>query len=45
MLRKPIAWHKPRGAAAKALEALAAELLAQLGPEPTSTPEAQEEAA
>src|SRR3954452_10708825 len=26
MLRKPLAWHKPRGAAAKAMEALAGEL-------------------
>jgi chromosome partitioning protein len=30
MLRKPLAWHKPRGATAKALEALAGELLARL---------------
>jgi chromosome partitioning protein len=43
MLRKPIAWHKPRGATAKALELLARELLGRL--EPGSTPDAQEEAA
>jgi chromosome partitioning protein len=43
MLRKPIAWHKPRGATAKALELLATEVLARL--ESGSTPETQEEAA
>jgi chromosome partitioning protein len=43
MLRKPIAWHKPRGATAKALELLAGEVLARL--ESGSTPETQEEAA
>ena len=30
MLRKPVIWHKPRGAAARALDALADELLARL---------------
>jgi chromosome partitioning protein len=30
MLRKPVAWHKPRGAASKALAALAAEIDARL---------------
>lgn len=30
MLRKPVTWHKPRGAAAKALAALAAEIDARL---------------
>jgi chromosome partitioning protein len=30
MLRKPVAWHKPRGASAKALVALAAEIDARL---------------
>jgi chromosome partitioning protein len=43
MLRRPIAWHKPRGATAKVMEALAAELLARL--EAAATAEAQEEAA
>jgi chromosome partitioning protein len=43
MLRKPLAWHKPRGAATKVLEALAGELLARL--ESDSTAATQEEAA
>lgn len=43
MLRKPVAWHKPRGATAKALEALARELLGRL--EAGSDLEGQGEAA
>jgi chromosome partitioning protein len=43
MLRKPLAWHKPRGAAAKALESLASELLARTEPPLPST--SHEEAA
>ena len=43
MLRKPLAWHKPRGATAKALGALAGELFARL--EVGATRETQEEAA
>jgi chromosome partitioning protein len=43
MLRKPLAWHKPRGAVTKVLEALAGELLGRL--ESHATPVTQEEAA
>jgi len=43
MLRKPLAWHKPRGAVTKVLEVLAGELLARL--ESDSDPATQEEAA
>src|SRR5262249_21667645 len=37
MLRKPLAWHKPRGATAKVLESLAEEFLARLESDSTTT--------